>query len=84
MKVTIIQRHKCYLDVYWCRNGFNIVVFVCPAAWLHSSAPGGPAGTHRHCNIVAETWSSAQRDNNGEHEHTIFLKMIHKVRSLEI
>lgn len=42
--------------------------FVCsvPPAGLHPTAPGSPAGTHRHCDAATEAWSSAQWDNNGQ------------------
>lgn len=67
------------MSLHTLMSTFNISAFVCLPAWLHSSAPGGPAGTHRHCDTVAEAWSSAQRDNNSEHEHLVILKIIHNL-----
>lgn len=64
---------SCYLDVIiqqMSMNRFNTGVMRSLPAWLYSSAPGSPAGTHGHCDTVAEARSSAERDNNSEHEHT--------------
>ena len=63
-------------------NRLNFGVLLSPPAWLHTSAPGRPAGTHRHCDAVAEAWSSAQRDNSSEHVAPtphVFLRVIRKV-----
>lgn len=54
-----------YLVSSFVRQNFFIAFFFA-ADGLHPSAPGSPAGPHRYCHTLAETWSPTQWDHLGE------------------